>query len=229
MVIQPAMLACRLASSVVSSDDIPIHHIVDENCNWVGEKHADVPMAWKVVDGAGNDLGMFHPAFEMISEDDDLIEVQPAFEDTAEADVVPRQEPTQAFRDETFVFDLLEFQRGRAAKNQGRGELVRPPDPEETAGAEGVSECGEAETQETEAQETGGLLPPVWLGDRYAAEDENYLLPRMQLVEQRGTSDRRGWFTSAERSALDHKMEFERCAFGGAAISNRSKLSPIST
>lgn len=91
-------LGVPVGSFVVTSDDIPIDHIVDENFNWIADKRLDVPMAWKVVDGAGNDLGMFYPAFETINEDDDSIQVRPAFEDPAEADDVPGQEPTKPFK-----------------------------------------------------------------------------------------------------------------------------------
>jgi hypothetical protein len=196
-----------VGSFVVASDDIPIHHIVDENCNWIADKRHDVPMAWKVVDGTGNDLGMFYPAFETINEDDDSIQVRPAFEDTAEADDVPGQEPTKPFKDEEFVFESLKFSEDERQKIKDEANrLARVGHPEETARAEDISEAVEAETQEAETQQTGGISLPAWQGDSYAPADGNRVLPRLQLVEQRDPADHRPWFISPERSKFESDM-----------------------
>jgi hypothetical protein len=66
-------------------------------------------------------------------------------------------------------------------------------------------ECAEAAEDQSEPQEAG-IKPPLWLGDRYADADGIRALPRLQLVEERPSSDHRRFFISAERSKLEREM-----------------------
>jgi hypothetical protein len=86
---------------------------------------------------------------------------------------------------------------------------------------EDETSSGEEQPISPETQEAG-IQQPIWLGDRYADADGDRTLPRLQLVEERPSSDHRPFFISAERSQLEREM----VAKAAREATSRSAIDP---
>jgi hypothetical protein len=107
------------------------------------------------------------------------------------------------------------------SQNKDEAEQFASMVPQETAGAhEYKSETLDAETPEAETRHIG-IESPIWLGDRYADAVGERVLPRLQLLEERPSSDQRPFFNSAARSQIEREMvaTAERSAKPRSAVS----------